>query len=60
MLGKIAIMLVLHVIAMGVLIGRYYEFLRIPNLARIMFYFLVFHILMGILFMIFPAMIIPE
>lgn len=60
MLTRLALMFVLHVLALGILFGRRLDVLRLPRLGKVFAYLLVFYVAWGLLFAAFPGLIAPE
>jgi hypothetical protein len=60
MLTRLALMFVLHVMAMGVIFGRRMDFVRPGRMIWIFVYLLLFYVGWGVLFALLPGAIVPE
>lgn len=60
MLTRFALMFVLHVLVLGVVWGRRFEFIRMTRLGWVFVYLLVFYVGWGLVFASFPNLIVPE
>jgi|GEM_PF-6241995 len=60
MLTQLALLFVLHVMALGVIIGRRMNVLKLQGMAWVYVYLVLFYIGWGILFALLPQLIVPE
>ena len=60
MLTRLALMFVLHVMALGVFFGRRMDFLKLGRLGWIFAYLLLFYVGWGLIFALIPEVIVPE
>jgi hypothetical protein len=60
MLKNLALMFVLHVVALGVIFGRRTDFTRMSRLGWAFMYLLLFYIGWGLLFALMPDIIVPD
>lgn len=60
MLTRLALMFIIHVMVLGVVFGRRLDFVRMSRLGGVFVYLLLFYIGWGVIFAMFPQVIVPE
>ncbi len=60
MLTQLALLFVLHVMALGVIVGRRLNVLNLHGMAWVFVYLVLFYIGWGILFALLPHWIVPD